>query len=155
VTEHLDTYTKPGPDALIFTGPKSAQLRRSNFSRQWSTATASTGLSGFHFHDLRHTGNQLANDEGAGLRELMDRMGHSSTRAALIYQHRSRRRDQRLADAIEVRVKAERSGTHQRHDMTLTVGRLGVTPLTCGFGLERVTRIELALSAWESEHFPA
>lgn len=37
------------------------------------------------FYDLRHTGNQLANDEGASLRELMDRMGHSSTRAALIY----------------------------------------------------------------------
>jgi integrase len=108
VAEHLDTFTGPGPGALVFTGPKGAQLRRSNFSRQWNAATEAAGLSGFHFHDLRHTGNQLANDEGASLRELMDRMGHSTTRAALIYQHRSKRRDQMLADAISRRVKAER-----------------------------------------------
>jgi integrase len=41
------------------------------------------------FHDLRHAGNTLTADAGASLRELMDRMGHSSTRAALIYQHSS------------------------------------------------------------------
>src|SRR6266568_355671 len=118
VADHLDTFTAPGPAALIFTGPKGAQLRRSNFSRQWNAATEKAGLSGFHFHDLRHTGNQLANDEGASLRELMDRMGHSSTRAALIYQHRSKRRDKRLADAISKRVRAERprSGTQRARD---------------------------------------
>jgi integrase len=115
VAEHLDIFTGPGPGALVFTGPKGAQLRRSNFSRQWNAATEEAGLSGFHFHDLRHTGNQLANDEGASLRELMDRMGHSTTRAALIYQHRSKRRDQMLADAISRRVRAERhrSGTQR------------------------------------------
>jgi integrase len=31
-----------------------------------------------HFHDLRHAGNTLAAEAGASLRELMDRMGHSS-----------------------------------------------------------------------------
>jgi integrase len=113
VAEHLATFTGPGPAALVFTGPKGAQLRRSNFSRQWNAATGKAGLSGFHFHDLRHTGNQLANDEGASLRDLMDRMGHSTTRAALIYQHRSKRRDQKIADAISARVKAERSGTRR------------------------------------------
>ena len=40
-----------------------------------------------HFHDLRHTGNTLTATAGANLRELMTRMGHSSTRAALIYLH--------------------------------------------------------------------
>lgn len=109
VAEHLGTFTAPGPGALVFTGPKGAQLRRSNFSRQWNDATSKAGLSGFHFHDLRHTGNTLADDEGASLRQLMERMGHSTTRAALIYQHRSKRRDQKLADAISERVKAELS----------------------------------------------
>jgi integrase len=47
------------------------------------------GLTGIPFHDLRHTGNILTSEAGATLRELMDRMGHSSTRAALIYQGRS------------------------------------------------------------------
>jgi integrase len=47
-----------------------------------------SGLTGFHIHDLRHTGNYIAAATGAGLRELMGRMGHSTARAALIYQHR-------------------------------------------------------------------
>ena len=42
-----------------------------------------------HLHDLRHTGNTLAAETGATLRELMDRMGHSSTRAAMIYLPRA------------------------------------------------------------------
>lgn len=49
--------TGPGEDALIFTGPKNAQLRRSNFSQAWRDATEAANLTGFHFHDLRHTGN--------------------------------------------------------------------------------------------------
>ena len=53
-----------------------------------------------HFHDLRHAGNTLTADAGASLRELMDRMGHSSTRAALIYQHSSDERQRKLADAV-------------------------------------------------------
>jgi hypothetical protein len=35
----------------------------------------------------------MAGEAGASLRELMDRMGHSSLRAALIYQHRSAQRE--------------------------------------------------------------
>jgi hypothetical protein len=37
----------------------------------------------------------------------MDRMGHSSMRAALIYQHRSTHPDKMLAHAISARVSAE------------------------------------------------
>jgi integrase len=49
---------------------------------------------------LRHTGGTLAAATGASLRELMARLGHSSTRAALIYQHATRDRDQAIADAL-------------------------------------------------------
>ena len=52
-----------------------------------------------------------AGEAGAGLRELMDRMGHSSTRAALIYQHRTSLRDKMIADEISKRAEAERSGS--------------------------------------------
>ena len=48
---------------------------------------------GFHFHDLRHTGNNLAAASGASTRELMHRMGHGTMRAALIYQHATGERD--------------------------------------------------------------
>lgn len=35
--------------------------------------------------------------QGASLRELMERMGHSSPRAALIYLHATRERDEAIA----------------------------------------------------------
>jgi hypothetical protein len=37
---------------------------------------------------------------GAKLRELMARMGHSSTRAALIYLHSTSERQREIADAL-------------------------------------------------------
>jgi integrase len=43
-------------------------------------------MTGLHFHDLRHAGNQFAAQSGARLRDLMARMGHDSERAALICQ---------------------------------------------------------------------
>jgi integrase len=81
----------------------------------WRKATETAGLTGFHFHDLRHTGNTLAGEVVASLRELMDRMGHSTTRAALIYQHRTSARDKKIADAISKLTRAEhpRSGTQR------------------------------------------
>jgi len=118
VVEHLEQFTGTADDQLVFTGPKGAQLRRSNFTRQWRKALEAAGLTGVHFHDLRHTGNTLAGEAGASLRELMDRMGHSSTRAALIYQHRTSLRDKMIADEISRRADAERrqSGTQRAQD---------------------------------------
>ena len=57
----------------------------------------------------------MAGAEGASLRELMERMGHSSSRAALIYQHRTMHRDKMIADAMGARALAElnRSGTQR------------------------------------------
>ena len=54
-----------------------------------------------HFHDLRHTGNHLSAEAGATLRELMERMGHSTTRAALIYLHATDERQRAVADAVD------------------------------------------------------
>jgi hypothetical protein len=53
-----------------------------------------------HFHDLRNTGNQLAAGARANLRELMDRMGHSTTRAAMAYLHGSDERKRAIADEL-------------------------------------------------------
>ena len=71
-------------------GPNGATPRRSNFNRLWQEAVAA-GIApevGLHFHDLRHTGNNLT--RGASLKDVMRRLGHASTRAALIYQHADR-----------------------------------------------------------------
>ncbi len=78
-----------------------------------SAPRVKAGLSGVHFHDLRHTGNTLTADAGANLRELMERMGHSSTRAALIYQHSSIERQRTLANAVGEAARAALQKTRQ------------------------------------------
>jgi len=111
VQEHLDNYTGADPDALLFTSPRGDVLRHSNFWRvTWVPAMTATGVTGIHFHDLRHAGNHLVAEAGASLRELMDRMGHTSSRAALIYLHSSDDRQRTLAEAVEQRALRELSG---------------------------------------------
>jgi integrase len=96
---------------LLFTGAKGGPLRRSNFNKMsaWPHAVRVVGAEGLHFHDLRHTGNHLAAVSGAGLRDLMARMGHDSERAAIIYQHRARGADELITTAIDAHIQAEQS----------------------------------------------
>lgn len=102
---HLSEYVGLEPAALLFTGPKGAPLRRSNFHSlvKWPKALADIGAPELHFHDLRHTGNSYAAKvPGTTIRELMTRMGHDSTRAALIYLHSESGADRIIADAMPV-----------------------------------------------------
>jgi integrase len=83
---HLSCFAADGDEGLIFTSAAGMPLHHSNFRlRVWLPALGAAGLSGVHFHDLRHTGNTLTASAGATVRELMDRMGHDSQRAAMIY----------------------------------------------------------------------
>lgn len=107
--EHLAVYVKDEPGALVFSNLSGGLLRRSHFGKMsaWPHVVDSMGLAGLHFHDLRHTGNQFAANSGAGLRDLMARMGHDSERAAMIYQHEARGADQAITNAIDSHVQAE------------------------------------------------
>ncbi len=85
---HIDLYALPGADGLVFPSADGQPMRRSNFrQRVWEPATAGVGMSGFRFHDLRHTAATLAAASGTSLKALMARIGHSSAAAALRYQH--------------------------------------------------------------------
>ncbi len=106
---HLERFAEAGEQGLVFVGPKGAALRRSNFRPVWNAACAKAGLPSLHFHDLRHVGGTLAATTGASLKELMARLGHSSTRAALIYQHATRDRDKAIALALGDLVREVRS----------------------------------------------
>lgn len=111
LAEHVERFGEPGPAGLLFTGSRGGALRRGNFHREtaWTKTVVKVGLpAGFHFHDLRHTGNQLAAISGASTRELMRRMGHASMRAALIYQHASDERDRAIADSLSAHVERSR-----------------------------------------------
>ena len=72
----------------------------------WIPATRAAGVEGFRFHDLRHTAATLAVAAGASTRELMVRMGHSSSAAALRYQHVMAGRDAAIAAALDELVQA-------------------------------------------------
>jgi integrase len=97
---HLDTWVSREPDSFIFGGLNGQPLRRATFNKAWHQAVARVDLPGFRFHDLRHTGNTLAAATGASTKELMARMGHSSSRAALIYQHATKQRDAAIARGL-------------------------------------------------------
>ena len=97
---HLEQFAEPGERGYVFVGPKGGRLRRSNFRPIWHSARMAVNLPDLHFHDLRHTGGTLSAATGASLKELMARLGHSSVRAAMMYQHATRDRDRVIALAL-------------------------------------------------------
>jgi integrase len=104
--EHFDTFVGPDETDLVFTGRRGGILRRGNFRREsgWAAAVAKLGVTGLHFHDLRHTGNMMA-APGTSLADLKARMGHDSARAAMIYQHATVEADQAIAAALDRRIE--------------------------------------------------
>ena len=108
---HMAEFVGPEPDALVFAGPRGGPLRRSNFQKWWTPAVKAAGVEGVHFHDLRHTGNTLMAQSGATLSDLMNRMGHASTRAAVIYLHTTSQRDRVVADGLNDLIDVSRRGT--------------------------------------------
>ncbi|MEV0756687.1 site-specific integrase [Streptosporangium sp. NPDC050280] len=114
---HVKDFTQDGDKGLIFAGPDDGPLRNTNFNRRvWAQALVSAGLPKVHFHDLRHTGNTLAANAGASIRKLMERMSHSSTRAAMVYQHSTDERQRKVArklDGLARGALAKGSGTQR------------------------------------------
>jgi hypothetical protein len=90
-------------------------------------------------------------------------MGHDSERAAIIYQHEAQGADLAITDAIDAHIEAVMAsgdgppggpprlpnGPLMAMEARMIQAPSQTGPLTCGFLVERVTRIELALSAWE------
>jgi hypothetical protein len=106
---HGETATegdRSGAQAAIGTlaGPHRQRRRPARLAR----LVRDLGLGHLHSHDLRHTGNTLAAATRASTKELMSRMGHSSSRAALIYQHATAERELALAQRLSGMVLATR-----------------------------------------------
>ena len=109
---HLETYTGPEPDALVFTSPTGAPLRHNNPQAALAARARGLGSDRHSLSQLRHTGNALTAGTGATLRD-----GHSSTRAALIYLHGSDVRQREIAKSLskvaQRGLRAARSGTQR------------------------------------------
>lgn len=76
------------------------------FNREWTAARGAVGLPDIHVHDLRHTAGTLATQQGATLKEVMVRLGHSTTAAAIRYQKAAESRDRDLAGRLDAMVAA-------------------------------------------------
>lgn len=99
---HLVTYVPAEVDAPIFAGARGGLPRRRNWSRTWARARGAAGVPDrVHLHDLRHMGATLAAQNGGTTKELMARLGHSTSKAALIYQHAVEERDHAIALALD------------------------------------------------------
>jgi integrase len=108
-------------------GPPSAG--RTTFGRKWRRARDKVGLPDtFRFYDLRHTGNTLAADTGAKLKDLMVRAGQSSERTQLICQHSTREHQHKLAAAIDLDIRRRQARTAGRGEGGATVHPLVPRP---------------------------
>jgi len=102
VRDHLLRHTAKGADGLLFPSKNdpTEHLRQSSLDRVFYTARTKAGRPDLRFHDLRHTGAVLAAQTGATLAELMGRLGHSTSQAALRYQHAAADRDALIASRL-------------------------------------------------------
>lgn len=110
---HVATYVSPEPDAVVFTGEKNAPITTQHWSKRFREAADAAGATDLHFHDLRHFAGTLAAATGASTRELMARLGHSTPRASLIYQHATEKRDRAIATGIDAILEAAKKESRE------------------------------------------
>ena len=79
LAQHIeDGFT--ASDGSVFSAPEGGPLRPRNFRRRvFAPAVRTAGIvEGFRIHDLRHTCAALLIAQGAGPKEIAERLGHSS-----------------------------------------------------------------------------
>lgn len=101
IAEHLDKFTGPEPDALLFPALSGGHLNSSSLMKPYRKARAAAGRPDLRWHDLRHTHGTLAARAGANLAENMARQGHSTVAASLRYQHAAAARDEEITDNLD------------------------------------------------------
>lgn len=100
VADHLARHVGANLDALLFPAKHDGHLAPSTLYRHFYRARDKAGRPDLAVHHLRHVGASLAAASGASLRELMDRLGHSTPAASLRYQHAAAGRDAEIAAAL-------------------------------------------------------
>lgn len=101
IEEHLESFGPFVPDDLLFVDCRTGSTPTITvWRRVWKNARDAVGVD-YTFHDLRHLAGTLNATAGASIRESMARMGHSSPRAALRYQHLVELRDAEVASSID------------------------------------------------------
>ena len=99
---HLGEHVGPGKESLLFPSVLNPEvtLHHQTLYKQWDRARVAAGRPDLRIHDLRHGAAVMAARSGATLAELMQRLGHSTSRAAMRYQHAAQGRDAEIAMAL-------------------------------------------------------
>lgn len=104
---HLEDFSPPGPDALIFGTAGGRPPHAGQVSQMLARAREVAGRPDLRWHDLRHTGATMAAQAGATTADLQARLGHASANAALRYQHTAQSRDEEVARRMAERIASE------------------------------------------------
>ncbi|OBK72894.1 site-specific integrase [Mycobacterium sp. 1274761.0] len=100
--QHLDQHVPKHPDAQLFPAAMGGcHLNDRVFRDYFVEAQEAIGVSGARIHDLRHFAGTQAARVG-NLPEVMDRLGHSTARASLIYQSMVDTRAAEVAEALSL-----------------------------------------------------
>jgi len=91
----------PTPDSRIFVRSDGSALRYYHVEGAWKRARQRAGVPELNLHDLRHVSLTMLAETGATLKSLMARAGHTTYRAALIYQNRATTQDADDAAALD------------------------------------------------------
>jgi integrase len=114
IAAHVEVFGCAVTGELV-TDPRGGPARRASVSTAWQKAKTAVGVDPtMHPHDLRHhAATLMAQMPGITTKELMARIGHSSPRAALIYQHATAERDREVATFLEGRLDATKPATRR------------------------------------------
>jgi integrase len=100
ISNHLDEFVPQESTARVFAGSQGGVLAPSSLNKVFYPAREKIGYPRMHWHDLRHTGGTMAAQAGGTLREIQDRLGHSTVAAAMRYQHSTETRQTELAEKL-------------------------------------------------------
>ncbi|QPK83365.1 site-specific integrase [Corynebacterium qintianiae] len=99
---HIEKYCEGNsPEQLIFTTSARKQVHQSSWGTRFRDARARANISeDITFHSLRHLAGTTYAQSGATIKEIMDRLGHSTPQTAMIYQHTAQGREESLANLV-------------------------------------------------------
>jgi integrase len=101
IQSHLSEHVGTAKAALLFADPVTGSFyTEGRYRVPFFAAREAIGHDNLHFHDLRHFGGVMAALTGATTREVMDRLGHTTSSAAMRYQHVAAGRADALAERL-------------------------------------------------------
>jgi len=107
LSSHLDPYSLPGPDGLVFPNAAGKPLVNSSFWNNHFRPALGKADVQCRVHDLRHTSVALAIAAGAHPKAIQSRMGHSSINVTLDrYGHLFPELDESIATAFDAHLSA-------------------------------------------------